>query len=251
MSVTAKLLRLHRVDQQIRGLRSRIDSAQKYLDEQERLLGAIKTKQDALLAQSRQLQATVHNDEAEMGALDARMAKLRDQLNNSKTNKEYSAMLVEVNTHKADREKIEQRALESMARLDEIKAAGAALAKEHEERAKIRDVARADRDKRAQEVKDRLAELQGERDGAAAEVPRDALVVLEGAIRRHDDDAMAPIQEHSRRHMEYSCGACQVMLPIELVSSILGRGAITQCVSCGAILYMEDALRESMTAGKR
>lgn len=251
MSVTAKLLRLHRVDQQIRGLRSRIDAAQKYLDEQERLLAAIKTKQDALAAQARQLQAAVHNDEAEMGALDARMAKLRDQLNSSQTNKEYSALLVEVNTHKVDRDKVEQRALESMSRLDEIKSAGEALTSEYAERAKIRDVARADRDRRAGEVKERLNELQAEREKAAADVPRDALAALDAAVRRHDDDAMAPIEEHSRRHMEYSCGACQVMLPIELVSSILGRGALTQCVSCGAILYMEDSLRESMTAGKR
>jgi len=62
---------------------------------------------------------------------------------------------------------------------------------------------------------------------------------------------MAPIEEHSRRHMEFSCGGCQVMLPMELVSAILGRTAVTQCSNCGAILYMEDALRESMSTSKR
>ncbi|TVQ30582.1 MAG: hypothetical protein EA376_12010 [Phycisphaeraceae bacterium] len=251
MTVTEKLLRLHRVETQIRGLRKRIDSAQKYLDEQERQLASIQSRLDALATQMRQLKATAHNDENEIAELDARINKLRDQLNTAKTNKEYTALLTEVNTFKADKSAVEDRVLESMTRLDEVTEAVAQLEAEREERSKIRDIAAAERDQRAQEVKDRLEELEKEREVAAAEVPKDTLILLEQLGRRHDEDAMVPIEEHSRRHMEFSCGGCQVLLPMELVSAILGRNVVTQCSSCGAILYMDDSLRESMSTTKR
>ena len=63
---------------------------------------------------------------------------------------------------------------------------------------------------------------------------------------------MIKLAEHSRRHHEYACGACQVILPIELISAILGRGTLTQCVNCSAILFIDQALRESLApASKR
>jgi predicted nucleic acid-binding Zn-ribbon protein len=251
MSVTAKLLRVHRVDQQLRGLKSRVDGAQKFLDEQEKLLAGLQTKLDALQAQARQLKAVAHNDETELATIDARVGKLRDQMNSAKSNKEYSAFQVEIGTLKADREKIETRALESMSKLDEVTKGLATVETERTERKKIRDVAKSERDARQAEIKERLKELEAERAEAAKDVPAEALRALEAAVRRHEDDAMAAIEEHSRRNMDYSCGACQVMLPVELVSSLLSRGGVTLCSNCGAILYIEQELRESFAAGKR
>lgn len=251
MTVTAKLLRVHRVDQQLRGLKSRVEGAQKFLDEQDRLLTGLQTKLEALQAQSRQLKAVAHNDETELKSIDARVAKLRDQMNSAKSNKEYSAFQVEIGTLKADREKIETRALESMAKLDEVVKGHEGVEAEVVERKKIRDVAKSERDAREAEIKGRLKELEAERAEAAKDVPADALKALEGAVRRHEDDAMAAIEEHSRRNMDYSCSACQVMLPVELVSSLLSRGTLTLCSNCGAILFIEQALRESFAAGKR
>ncbi len=251
MSVIEKLLRLHLVDQQIHGLRLRVDGAERYLKEQDRLLEGIQARHDALAGQIRQLQATVHNDETEMKAIDDRIAKHREQLNAAQTNKEYSALLTEVNTLKADRGLIEERALESLTRLDEVKAAMEKLDAERTERSRIREAAKTDRDARAREIQDRLDELKQERVGALAEVPAEAMRVYDAQVHRRADEAMAPIEEQDRRNMEYSCGNCQVMLPIELVSAILGRGEIRQCVSCGSILYIDQALREAMMPAKR
>jgi len=252
MSVTEKVLRLYEVDRQLRGLRKRIDAAQRYLDEQERQVEQIKAKQESLSAQKRQLEATIHNEEQEMASIDERIGMLRERMQTAQTNKEYSAVLTEVNTLKADRGSIEERALESMSRVEEIKAQLTTLEQELAERAKIRDVAGKQRDERKKEVADRVEELESDRKAAARDVPADVLEIFEEAVRRHDEDALAPIEEHSRRHLEYACGACSVLLPIELVNAVLSRGEITQCSSCSAILYMHADLRESMTpAAKR
>ncbi|MFG0275776.1 MAG: zinc ribbon domain-containing protein [Phycisphaerales bacterium] len=253
MSVTDQLLRLHKVDRKLRELRSRLASAERYLKAQEQQLTDLQKRREAVNAQVRQLQASVHNDESEMGSIDDRIAKLRDQLNSAKTSKEYSAFLSEINTFKADKGQVEERALEAMTRLDELKATLTEIDNEVTERTSIRDVAKNDLKKREADAKDQLEALIADREQAANEVPSDALAVFDSIAARIEphEDVMAPIEEHSRRSMEYACGGCQTMLPVELVSRLLGKGDLTRCVSCGSILYMEETLRESMMAAKK
>jgi predicted nucleic acid-binding Zn-ribbon protein len=185
-----------------------------------------------------------------MGAIDERTAKLRDQMNRATSNKEYSALLTEVNTLKADKSKIETAALERMTKLDEIRSEIEALRADRDERIKMRAVAESQRDERAAEVKQRLEELQKERAEAASGVPTEALQIFETRSEIDPEEIMAPVEEHSRRNFEYACGACQVMLPMETVSTLLGSGELTKCVSCGVILYLDESLREAMSAKK-
>jgi predicted nucleic acid-binding Zn-ribbon protein len=88
MTVTEKLLRLFRVDQQLDGLQSRLRGAEKFLDEQTRqgeTLGAqLRTQQTQL----KQAQAQALDEESQAKSFDARIEKLRDQMNSAKTNKE-------------------------------------------------------------------------------------------------------------------------------------------------------------------
>lgn len=251
MSVTTKLLRLYKVDCQVRSLRSRVDSAERYLKQQDRTLEELEAKRAALSGQARQLQATIGNDENEARSIEERIGKLREKLNNATSNKEYSALLTEVNTLKADKSGVDDRILESMTRLDEIKNAIAEIDSETKERGKVRAVALSERDQRAADVKDRLTELEAERSVAAHEVPSDALSKFEEEVGFREDEVMAPVNEHSRKHMEYACGSCQVLLPFEAVNRLLGDGDLTFCGNCGAILYIEDELRELVTGGKK
>jgi len=251
LSVTNKLLRLYKVDCQVRSLRSRVDSAERYLKQQDRTLEDLKTKKEALDGQARQLKATIANDENETNSIEERIKSLRDKLNNATSNKEYSALLTEVNTLKADKEAVDERVLESMTRLDEIKSAIDEIKGETKERTKVRSVALGERDQRAADVKDRLTELESDRTTAAGDVPPQALAKFEEEVEFREDEVMAPIAEHSRKHMEYSCGSCQVLLPFESVNRLLGNGDLTFCGNCGSILYIEDALRELVTGGKK
>src|SRR5688572_24457003 len=87
MSVTEKLLRVFRVDQQLRGLQGRLGGAERFLEEQTRQLRQVEAKRDAAAAQLRQLRATIADHEGEMARLDAKLAAIREQMNSAKTNK--------------------------------------------------------------------------------------------------------------------------------------------------------------------
>ncbi len=250
MTVTAKLLSVFIVDQQLRGLKSRLQGAERYLAEQTRLVGELEKKSAAIAAMLRQLEATAHNDEVEAAGMDERIASLRERMNTAKTSKEHAALLTETSTVKAEKRLVEDRALDSMTKLETLRAEAESAQTELEERRKVMRVAEGDRSARAAEIKDRVAELEAQRKTAAAEVPKSALAAYEERLALGVDDVMAPVEEQDRRNMEYTCGACYTLLPIENVSILLKRGDLTTCSSCDAILYMAAELREDITTAQ-
>ncbi len=247
MGVTTVLLKLYRVDQRLHGLRSRLRSAEIYLKAQDRKLAEIEDKAKSLKAQVRQLEATAHNDESETKGIDERIAMLRERMNNAKTSKEHSALLVEINTLKADKSLIEDRALGSLSTLDTLREQLKALEAEKEAVEKVRTVAQNERDAREAEIKDQLDALEKEREPVLADVPASALTIYNDRMERNDiEDVMSAVVEVDRRNMEYTCEVSNTMLPVELVNRLLARSELVQCPTSGAILYMPDELRESM-----
>jgi uncharacterized protein len=243
MNVTEKLFKLFQVDKQLRGLQSRLKAAERFLDEQSSGIQQIDTKRGALESQLRQITASAMERESEAKRLEARMNVIRDQMNSATTNKDYKAFLAELNNLKTEKDKVEQEALDQMGKCEDLKKQVADLTAKREEREKVQVVARSDRDKRAEEIKDRLAELQTQRAALTADLPKDPLHTFENLIRARGDDAMAPIEIQDRKRHEFSCGACMIMIPVETVSKLMGAGKLTTCVSCGCVLYIspEDA----------
>jgi uncharacterized protein len=249
MTVTENLLRVFRVDQQLQGLQGRLQAAQKFLSEQSKQITGLDSKRISLHAQHKLLQATIANHEGETKRLDVRMATLREQMNSAKTNKEYKALLTEVNTLKADRDKAEEAALQVIAQADAVKAQLEELEGKKQERSKVAQVAATDRDKREEEIRDRVNELKAERQRLLAEVPNDTIKLYDALVKQHGDDAMAEVEEQDRKSHDFNCGRCMMAVPVETVSALLRNGPITRCVSCGVILFIESTLRDEMRAG--
>jgi predicted nucleic acid-binding Zn-ribbon protein len=239
MTVTAKLLRLFRVDQQLRGLRSRLEAAEAFLATQERLLAELDAKHAASEAQLKKTKVAVSGDEGEALTIAARMETLREQMKTAQTNKVYSAFLTELNTLKQQKDAVEKRALEQMEGVQKQESGLSAALASRAERAAIVAKARADRDSKAAEIKDRVAELGAQRAQLATEVPKDALKSFEDLIARRGDDAMSHVEVLDRRNHEWTCGACQMALPMETVNN-LSMGRLTKCSSCGCFLYTEE-----------
>lgn len=246
MGVTAKLLKLHRVDQQLTGLKSRLRASEALLTAQQRKLDEAEQLQGSIASQLKQLEATAHNDETESKGIDERIAVLRERMNTAKTSKEHSAMLVEINTLKADKSLLDDRALGALSKIDELRAKHAEVKATLDELLKIRDHAKTQRDERAGEIKARVAELETERTEVAKDVPSSAMAIYSDRLERNDEDVMAEVEEIDRRNMEYTCTACFTHLPVELVNSLLNRGDLVTCPSCRAILYINEELRDSI-----
>ena len=248
MGVTAKLLKLYRVDQKLNGLKSRLRAAERYLAQQETELAPLNKRHESLDGQFRQIQASIHNDETDIKSLDDRIAGNREKMNNASTSKEHSALLTEINTMKADRALIEERVLEMVTKTEALQDEVKRVETELDERKKVRDIAVKDRDERQAEIGDKVTELESERNEALTDVPGDVLsqyeTLQETALE--DDEVMAPVNEEDRRNKEYTCGNCYTLLPVEQVNMRLNRGPIQICPSCSVILYIEQDLRDSI-----
>jgi predicted nucleic acid-binding Zn-ribbon protein len=250
MTTTARLLRVYRVDEQLKGLESRLRAAERFLKEQDSQLGQIETKRKGLESQLRQLKATIANTEGEIKGFDQRMESLRQKMGNAQTSREHKAFLTELNTIKADRDKVETAGLESMAKADALAKELETLGGKRDEREKVRGVAASERNQRADEIRTRVEELRAQRAALVSDVPADALRVYNDlmAVRGEEEEIMCVVEVSDFKRHEYNCSGCMKSLPLEVVSALLSKGTLTRCKSCGLILFLSDETVENMSA---
>lgn len=179
---------------------------------------------------------------------EAQVTKLRNALNEAKNQKEYSAVLTQLNTFKADNSKSEERIIELMTAIDEKKKAiselEASRSKESEKLVELQAAAKAAEDK----ASDRLGGLKSERKAATTGIPPETLDMFSRVAAKNDGEAMAMLVRTHPRRQEYACEGCNMAVTIEQVNNVLSRDEAVLCNFCGRILFSETP---SATAGSR
>lgn len=232
------LHRLQEVELQISEARQQIDKKRRAAKAQQKRLAEMDVK-------IRHKEAALRTDQIEADRLDLdvkiyeiQIAKLRQALNVSKTNKEYSVVLTQLNTTKADSGKVEERVL---ALFNQVEAKRKEVQAMHEDRAKeaakLETLARAAREVE-DESRDRLTQLTEERRRAAESVPDKTLEIFNRVAHANDGEAMAKLVRTHPRRAEYACGGCHMSVTIEQVNAILSRDDAVLCATCGQILYL-------------
>lgn len=247
MSLQEKLHQLYLLDQQVRGLSAGLDAARRRLAAQQRKLDQLRQQHRELEDQCKHTGAHCATLEKEAAEMDRRIAGQRDKMNTVTSNKEYSALLVEVNTLKLEKGKKEDEALLEMERRDRMQADLEALAQRVADQERMVRGAEDEVQERQAEVGQRLGEVTAQRDAAQNEVPPAALARFDRAADAHDGEAMADVIEEDRRRMEYACGGCFTHLPVERINTLMTRtDEIVSCPSCGRILNVGKELRAAL-----
>ena len=246
MSLNAALMNLFQIDQRLRGLASRLDGAGRLVNVQQTKADQLTRQRDELRTQLKQTQAAAASMETDVQSAEERVEHLREQMNSVKTNKEYSALLIEVNTLKADKSKTEEQALELLSQTDAMRTEVESLEQHLAEVMKVGHAAEQQLNERQAEVGDRLAEVQAQRKEAAAKVAPEALAVFERLADGFDGEALAPVHQDDPRRMEYTCGGCYMQIPMEKVNLLMRDHDLVRCTSCGRILYIEQEMKTGM-----
>lgn len=239
MSVTRQLLAVFRVDQELQGLQSRLESAERFLSTQTKELASLGAERDSLDSRIRQLTATASNAEGESKRIAEHIAEHRERMNSAQTNKEYKALLTEVNNLKEVQTKHDEEAIEAMEQLDALKAQLEKVKEAEQERERMRGLAETQRQERSDEIADKLAELRSQREDLIKQVPADALSVYEELLEKRGDDAMAPLEIVDRKRHEYVCGSSMMSVPVEIAVSLM-QGKLTISPNDGCILYLTE-----------
>jgi len=210
-------------------------------------MDTISTEQSENALQQKQRKSNIANIETEIGSIDSRIEHLRDELNKAVNDKQYSALLAEMNTLKEHRKAFEEEELVEMSVVEVLVQSASEITQRQEEREKVLQVAARELDVRKSEIGEQLAELEIERDTAAAVIPESILDEFDALADDYEGEAMAAIEIIDLKRREYSCTSCSLRLPLDAITSMLGsKEEIVKCVSCDRILYLEAESRESI-----
>src|SRR5678816_1453951 len=121
------LVKLFQADQQLRAARERLDAAAKNVRVQERRVNDLAAKLAAAQKSHKELQAKAGNLDLDLKTRDAHIEKLRNQQQPAKNNKEYQAFLIEINTAKVDKTKVEEETMRVMEQVDKAAAESATI----------------------------------------------------------------------------------------------------------------------------
>jgi predicted nucleic acid-binding Zn-ribbon protein len=172
--------------------------------------------------------------EKDLAAMQARLAKFRDQLMEVKTNKEYTAMQSEIATAEHEVRRLEDRLLELMLEGDELAAAVKAAEGElaGEQRAAADERQALDEEQRRLEI--RIRALAEERTRLAAGTAAQALALFDYVARGRKGVAVVPARDGH-------CSFCHVRLRPQVFNEVRRNAALIQCESCQRILYFSPA----------
>ena len=189
--------------------------------------------------------------EKQSNEIEGRITDARTNMNAVTSNKEYSALLVEVNTLKIEKSKAEDEALASISSVEATQKTFEELSEATEQQRKLVEGAEKAVSEAREEVGDRLDQVQAERDTAAEKIPADSLAIFERLAYEHDGEAMAEVELQDTRRKEYICGGCFIQLPIDRVNSIMTKpDETTTCPTCGRILYLKEEAKVALAGGK-
>lgn len=247
MSLTGDLYELFLIDQQVRGLSRGLNAAAAHLKTQHARLDQIRGQLAELTDQLKHVQAAAATLENDAATINQRVEKHRDQMNSAKNNKEYSALLVEINTLKIEKGKVEEQALEQLGKAETLKAQVEAMKLKVTEQEKVRQHAEQKLAERRAEVGDQLEQVKARRATAARQVPAQSLSVFEKLSEATDGEAMAEVNREDPRS-DYTCGGCYMALPMERVNLLATTDNVVRCPSCTRILYLATETRAALSS---
>jgi uncharacterized protein len=226
-----KLIRLHHAESQLRHL----DSELAEIPEQRRVLeervSGERSRLDAARAALEDSRKARRQLESEVQDLEAKRSRYKTQLMEVKTNKEYTAMLHEIESVEREIRSREDRIIEEMERAEALDGDVAS------EEGAFRDVEHAARGERAtldarENQLGRERQKAGEeRDAVASSIPEQPLLLYQ-RVAKLRGTAVAEARDGM-------CQTCHVKVRPQLWVDLRRNEQLFQCPSCNRILYYE------------
>jgi len=203
---------------------------------------ARRTEIEALEAAAEALAHDRRSAEAAISDAQEKLKKYQQQINKVTTQREYGALLQEIDTVKAQIAAAEEQGLSTIERYDQTQKELA------EKRKSFREVegryateqARWEGEKPA--VAEQVRELSGRIAILKDRLPKGLVSQFERIRDRHPNGALAVIRllerPGGRGPREWHCGACNYRVRPQVVVEIRNNGTLVQCDSCKRILYV-------------
>ncbi|MFA4981236.1 MAG: C4-type zinc ribbon domain-containing protein [Candidatus Omnitrophota bacterium] len=190
---------------------------------------SLKTLEDGL----KSLQVKRKEKEVDLEAREGTIKKYQSQLNQVKTNKEYSALQDEIGRNRADNSMVEEDIIRIFDQIDvENKKIG-----QEKELLKQKEAESSEKKKKLKEEEARvnleLEDVKKKRTELAAKVDKNILSKYEKIVRNRGGLAVVPVHNDA-------CQGCFRVLPPQVINEIRMKQGIIMCDNCARMLYIEE-----------
>lgn len=235
------LIKLQSVENLLRAAKAKLARSRRSVIIQE---NQVRSLQSALETKKEELQLTkVQSNrlEMELKIRDEEVNKLRAALNTAKTNKEYAAILTQLNTTRADNTKIENQILELMKAMETDEAECGSIRGQIEEQKQQLEQTRKTAEASAAEHEAEIAKIEEEWNAVAKTIPSEPLKIFNRVAETYDGEAVVQVEGQEDRHEAYSCGGCFMGITAESVNLLMTRDEIIRCPNCTRILVLSGS----------
>ncbi|RKY23871.1 MAG: hypothetical protein DRP62_05035 [Planctomycetota bacterium] len=233
------LVKLQSVENRLRAAKAKLARCRRNVIIRE---NQVRNLQNALEAKKEEIQLSkVQSDrlELELKSRDEQVARLRASLNAAKTNKEYAAVLTQLNTTKADNSKIETQILELLKATEADESESESIKNQIDQQKQELERTRKESEQMAAKYQAEIEEIQTEWDEVALTIPPESLDVFKRVAETYDGEALAVIEKQQGKTDVYSCGGCFMGITAESVNLLMTRDDIIRCPNCTRILVLD------------
>jgi len=232
------LVKLQSVENLLRAAKAKLARCRRNVIIQE---NQIRSLQNGLEAKKEEIQLTkVQSDrlELELKARDEQIARLRASLNTAKTNKEYAALLTQLNTTKADNSKNETQILELLKDIETDEAECERIQNQIDTQKQTLEQTRKETELLATKYEAEIEEIQIEWNQVAQTIPTKPLEIFKRVAETYDGEALAVVERQGGKTETYTCGGCFMGITAESVNLLMTKDDIIRCPNCTRILVL-------------
>lgn len=227
------LVKLQGVDSEIYALQREKDSKPQEVKALELSFEEKKQHLSSLEKNLLDLQKQRKEKELELASKEEGAKKLQTQLYSLKTNKEYQAMLQQIQDAKTDASVIEDKILELFDQADKVKNDTEREKERLKEEEKVFNAQKNNIEDRVREIDDRLSQLQAQRKQIIPQIEAKILGQYERILLNRDGLAIVSVKDNS-------CGGCNMFVPPQVINLIKMYERIITCEICNRMLYIEN-----------
>ena len=227
-----KLINLQKLDKEItdaslflENIPSKIEEINKKIETSSQIVTLAKEKMTQNQKKRRDLEAAVKD-------IKEQISKYNRQLNEVKTNREYSILLKEIEEAKQKDNDMEEEIISEMLSADEIedeiKTASQKYSEAEEKFSKEKDVLQQEK-KKFEAKRDKLNQ---KKEKLVPKIPSDQVSLYLKIYKRNSGIALSPVKEEF-------CSLCHLRIRPQVINELKGKEKIILCENCGRILYCD------------
>jgi len=228
-----KLIKLQDFDKQLYDLNKEksgkpriLEDLKNEFEQKKQILNEFEEKSKALLLKRK-------DKEGQLGTKEEKIKELESKLSGLKTNKEYSAMISEINGVKMDKSLLEEDILKMF---DEQDALQKDLEKQKEELKTEESNFNTEKGKileRVKEIEGFIKDLSAKRRVAEKEIENKVATQYNRILKGKESLALVKVENHS-------CQGCFMNVPPQVINEIKMNDKLIFCEMCARILYIPD-----------